>query len=212
MLERCLEALARQSVLADEIVVVDNGSSDLTPEVARWWNVVYCREDEPGIPAAASRGYDETSGDIIARLDADSVPPNDWVARIREAFEQHTDIVAVTGPGRFDSLPRPISRALDLSYMEAYFAVFGHLLGRPPLFGSNFAMRRTAWSEARDRVHRHDASVHDDLDLSFAIPRGATVRRDPDLSVSVSSRPFADPIAFVRRVWRGIHTVAVNRT
>jgi glycosyltransferase involved in cell wall biosynthesis len=210
-LERCLAALERQSDPPDEIVIVDNRSSDRTQAVAASHDVVYVREGQLGIPAAASAGYDAASGDIIARLDADSVPPEDWVHRLRSALVADPTLTAVTGPGVFDSLPALARRFVDVAYMRAYFAVFGGIIGRPPLFGSNFAMVRPAWAAARDRVHRHDPKVHDDLDLSFNLDPQTHVLLDRDLRVRVSARPFAHPLGFVWRAWRGIHTVLVNR-
>lgn len=209
MLERCLEALWLQTRRPDEIVVVDNGSTDATPEVARWWAAVYLHEAERGISAAASAGYDAATGDIIARLDADSVPPFDWTERVRAAFADET-LDALTGPGTF-ALPPLVERLVAVLYMRAYFVVFGRILGHPPLFGSNFAMRRHVWLAARPRVHRHDREVHDDLDLSFGIPVGTRVRLDDSLQVRVSARPFTDPAAFLRRIARGMHTLNVHR-
>jgi glycosyltransferase involved in cell wall biosynthesis len=209
-LERCLEALWEQTDRPDEIVVVDNGSTGLTRTVAGWWNTVYVYEARPGIAAAAAAGYDAATGDIIARVDADSVPPPDWVHGVRTRLEDRT-IDAVTGPGSFASLPELLRRIADVTYMQAYFSLFGRLVGRTPLFGSNFAMRRTAWLDARGRTHRGDRRVHDDLDLSFGLPAGSTVVLDRSLSLEISARPFADPAAFARRVWRGAYTVGVNR-
>ncbi len=209
MLERCLRSLHRQTRMADEIVVIDNGSTDATREVARRWGTVYRFEAERGIAAAASAGYDAAGGEIIARLDADSVPPPDWVARISAAFADGT-LGALTGPGTF-ALPPVVERIVGALYMRAYFAVFGRILGRPPLFGSNFAIRREVWMAARPRVHRHDGEVHDDLDLSFGIPAGTRVLLDRSLRVRVSARPFTDPIAFLRRIRRAMHTLRVHR-
>jgi glycosyltransferase involved in cell wall biosynthesis len=210
-LERCLERLQRQTEPPFEIVVVDNGSSDLTPVVAAWWGARCIGEREPGIPAASSAGYDAARGDIIARLDADSEPPPDWLHRVRRAFEDDPELTAVTGPGTFDSAPPVLQGLIGLGYMRAYFAVFGDILHRVPLFGSNFAMRRDAWIVAREGVHRHDARVHDDLDLSCNLDPASRVRYEPTLTVHVSSRPFANPFAFVWRAWRGVHTLLVNR-
>jgi len=209
-LERCLEALHRQTRRPDEIVVVDNGSADLSATVAGWWGARCIRQDRVGIAPAASAGYDAATGDILARLDADSVPPADWVSRILAAWESDPGLDALTGPGSFPSLPAPLAGAADVLYMRAYFDVFGHRLGRPPLFGSNFAMTREAWRSARERVHRDDPEVHDDLDLSFALAPGSRVLLDRTLRVAISARPFADPRAFGRRVMRGMHTLRLQ--
>lgn len=211
MLERCLEALAQQTTAPHEIIVVDNDSSDLTPTVAAWWGARCVFEAQHGIPAAASAGYDAAEGDVIARLDADSVPGREWVERIGAVFADDRDLAAVTGPGSFPSLPRPLRTLADVVYMQAYFGIFAAAIGQVPVFGSNFAMTRAAWRDARDATHREDAEVHDDLDLSFRLPRDGAVRVERDLHVDISARPFGDPSAFARRVGRGFHTVYVNR-
>jgi glycosyltransferase involved in cell wall biosynthesis len=210
-LERCLDALERQSVAPDDVVVVDNGSSDRTPDVARRRGVRLIAEPVLGIPPAASAGYDAATGEIIARVDADSVPPPDWVARIHAAWDADPRLDAITGPGRLDSVPRALRPIATLLYMRSYFAIFVVLLGRPPLFGSDFAMTRAAWASARPRVHRTDPRVHDDLDLSFALPRGSRVRYEPALAMHVSSRPLQTPLGMAVRIARGFRTIAVNR-
>lgn len=87
-LRRCLAALAAQTRAPREVVVVDNGSTDASRRVARRYGARLVRERRPGIPAAASRGYDAARGRVIARLDADSVPPRDWVARRRRVWRR----------------------------------------------------------------------------------------------------------------------------
>lgn len=211
MLERCFQALWLQTRRPDRVVVVDNGDDELTRLIASRWDAVFLRERQPGIPAASAAGYDVVEGDLIARLDADSVPPRRWVETVLAAFAAHPELDAITGPGDFVELPRPARMLADRLYMDAYFRLFGAVAGHPPLFGSNFAMRIQLWRECRDRVHRMDAGVHDDLDLSLCAPVGSRIRRDPALRVEVSARPFADPVAFLRRIRRGLHTVVVNR-
>ena len=85
-LAACLQALAAQSRPADEIVVVDNASRDDSAAVARaaGARVVFC--GEPGIPVAAATGYDAARGDLVLRLDADSLPGSGWVASMVDAL------------------------------------------------------------------------------------------------------------------------------
>jgi len=206
-LRRCLAALAAQTRAPREVVVVDNGSTDASRRVARRYGARLVRERRPGIPAAASRGYDAARGRVIARLDADSVPPRDWVARIDRAFARDRSLAALTGPGVFPALPRPLQVVAGIGYMRAYFRLFGLLLGQPPVFGSNLALRRRVWRRLRRRVHRDDRRVHDDLDLGIHLA-GMPVRLDPDLRVAVSARPLRSPVGMVRRVGMALWTLA----
>ena len=168
------------------------------------------REEETGIAAAASTGYDAACGDLILRLDADSVPPRDWIARMVAPFAADPLLAALSGPGVFSGLPRPVAGLATRSYMGIYFRLIGALIGRPPLFGSNLALRRTAWAEVSAEVHRHDGRVHDDLDLTLHLaPRFRTVHQ-PSLVVPVSARPLAHPFGMLERARRAAHTLRLH--
>jgi glycosyltransferase involved in cell wall biosynthesis len=112
VLERCLRALARQELAPIEVVVVDNGSSDDSVDVARRHGAIVLHEPQPGIAAAASRGYDAARGELILRLDADSTPPADWTARMSAAFTADPGLDALTGPGEFVAVPARLRRPL----------------------------------------------------------------------------------------------------
>ena len=209
-LARCLRALAAQTVQPDEVVVVDNGSTDDTAEVARRAGAKVVVEDEQGIGAAASRGYDAATGDLILRLDTDSVPSPVWIARIVEAFEADAGLGALSGPGAFLGLPWPLGRLATALYMGIYFTVLGAIIGRAPLFGSNLAMRRTAWQAVSAEVHRHDTGVHDDLDLSLHLAPRFPTRLERSLVVRMSARPLASASGMLERLQRAIHTMRLH--
>lgn len=81
-LDRCLRAVERQTHPPDEIVVVDNASTDgLVAVLARHPGVRCVREPVRGVAVAAATGYDAARGDLILRCDADSVPAATWVER-----------------------------------------------------------------------------------------------------------------------------------
>lgn len=204
-LERLLASVAAQSVAPDEIVIVDNGGNgDLGPLAARYG----CRvvpEPVVGIPAAASTGLDAASGDLLARVDADTVLPPDWVRDARERFADPA-VEAVTGWAWLPSAPSLASRLLITAYLGGYTVLAGVALGHRPLWGSSALLRRELWLAVRDDVCRHDQRVHDDLDLSIHLPPGTRVLRDRRLSVGVSTRPFRDPGKLWRSASMGVHT------
>jgi len=110
-LRKCLLALQKQERPADRIIVVDNGSTDESAAVAREAGVELIDEPLVGIWPAAARGYDAAlpTSDIIARLDADSRPHPDWLARIESAFNSDAALGVLTGGAEFYGAGRVIS-------------------------------------------------------------------------------------------------------
>jgi hypothetical protein len=211
MLERLLVALDRQRRAPDEIVIVDNGSDDDSARVATRRGTTVVTEPLVGIAAAAARGYDEATGDLILRLDADSVPPADWIARIVTRFAEDAELDALTGPGEFTAVPAVIRRPLTGWYWHIYFESLRRRIGGTPLFGSNLVMRSAAWRDVRPSVHRTDPAVHDDLDLSIHLLRtGHRLEMDPALRVAVSARPLVHPFGMLHRARRAAHTLALH--
>ena len=208
-LARCLGALARQIVPADEVIVVDNGSTDASADVARAFGARLVPCERPGIPAASAAGYDAADGDVILRLDADCVPDASWTRAMADAFAARPDVAAFSGSARFIDGPRLLRRPLATLYLGAYAAVMIPTLGHLPLFGSNMGLRRAAWRGIRSSVHR-DADLHDDMDLSFHLGERGRIRHLSGARMGISMRPFAPGQAFGRRAARGLRTVLVH--
>ncbi|WIB77825.1 glycosyltransferase family 2 protein [Curtobacterium sp. MCPF17_002] len=208
-LRRCLDALAAQSVIPDEVIVVDNGSRDDSAEVASAAGAIVLTERVRGIARASARGYDRASGDVIVRLDADSVPPPGWIADALRLLAD-PEVVAVTGPGRPREGGPVVHRVWNAVYMRPYFVLMWAALGRPPLFGSAMAMRRETWLVIRSRANRDDAEVHDDVDLSMQLDPGWRVVADRALTVQVSARPLSSLSSALTRTRRAFHTFRVN--
>jgi glycosyltransferase involved in cell wall biosynthesis len=209
-LEHCLAALAIQSRPADEIIVVDNGCTDDSMDVARRYGARIVSEARPGITAASSAGFDAASGPIIARCDADSHVPPDWIARIEETFHKRPDAIAVTGPANFYRLPRVRNALARTVYLTSYFVSMRILLGNNVLFGSNCAVRADAWRAVSASVPRTDPEIHDDMDLSYRLPARATVLHDRSMVVGISARPLRSMAAIRQRLGRALHTFSLH--
>lgn len=112
LLERTLASLAAQEGLrsAVEVVVVDDGSTDGTAEVAaRYPGVVLLRQDNAGPAAARNRGWSAARGRVIAFTDDDTVPDPRWLADMADAFAADPSLDAAGGtvrPLRLSSLTR----------------------------------------------------------------------------------------------------------
>lgn len=207
LLARCLDALSAQTRRADEIIVVDNASSDDSAAVALAAGALVLHSAEPGIPATSARGYDAATGDLILRLDADCVPPSDWIAELEVSFTERPEIDAFTGAARFVDGPRAFRSSGSAAYLFAYLAATAPALGHLPLFGSNLAMRRSAWLAVSAEVHRDDPDIHDDLDLAFHLGEHHRLGYLAMPVMGISSRPFHSASKFRRRTYRGFRTV-----
>lgn len=199
LLRDCLVALAAQSRPADEIIVVDNGSTDDTAAVALAGGARVIYEPERGIFAATSAGFDAATGTILARLDADSRPLPDWVERIEQVLAGHDGLTAITGPGDFygaGAVTRALGRGI---YIGGMFWFTTLVLGHPMIFGSNYAMPVAIWRRIGPKAHRV-TTIHDDLDLSYQFDPDMNVVYDRQLRVLISARPFASLRSLSRRV------------
>lgn len=210
MLAACLAALEGQTRPADEIIVIDNSSSDNTASVCEAAGVRRILVDLPGVAASAAAGFDAAGSGIIARLDADSRPPADWLQRVEAILEGTGPLSAVTGPGVFYGASRLVCWLGRHLYLGGFFWAVGLLMGHPPVFGSNFAVRSEVWDRIRGAVIRDNPLVHDDFDISYHLRPDMKVTYDPTLSVGVSARPFASFAAVRSRMAKTAETFRVE--
>jgi hypothetical protein len=80
------EVLARIPSFVDEVIVVDNNSTDRTAEVARSRGAVVLHEEVRGYGRAYKTGLRQSRGDIIVTLDGDHSYPPDAISYLLEAF------------------------------------------------------------------------------------------------------------------------------
>ena len=115
ILKLCLSFLQKQSVLPKEIIVVDNQSSDDTPEVIQSYikkiPICYLKEKKIGPSFARNTGITKAEGKIIALLDSDCLPCKNWLKSIWDFYQSHRDVIL---QGNWINKPIKKSLASDL--------------------------------------------------------------------------------------------------
>lgn len=199
-LKDCLAALKEQSLKPLEIIVVDNNSTDQSVAIARTFKeVTVIKEKKQGMIYARNRGFNYARGDILARIDADTIVPGDWVEKIASYFQDNLFVSGVTGYGQ--TRVGITNKYLSKAWSYAYFSYCKAYFGVNVLWGANMALTRSAWQEIKNLTHNgnYSGDIHEDQDLSLAlISTGRHIAIYPELEVSVD---FGDSQYF-DKIWR----------
>lgn len=187
----CLEALTRQSRPPDEVVVVDNASTDGTAQVAsgfrgRLPGLRVVTEGRLGEAVARNRSLEEATGDVLAFTDADCVPRADWLDRAVRALRQRPDCGVVAGRVVGHQPRRLTERYLSVTAFptpRAPTVVEGVGLPPPTFYTANLVIRRGAL----ERAGAFDPALVTgcDVDLCMRLLRaGCRILYDPGLVVA----------------------------
>ena len=194
LLAGCLHSLRAQTRPPDEILVIDNASTDDTGAVARAVpGVRLIGEPSKGLVVARETARLATQADIVAYIDADCRAPITWLERVEAQFSRAGAPIAVTGPYRFydwDRTGRALVRAYDLLVAPATHALVHHAFGAGAiLYGGNFAVR----SEALTRIGGFDRRIEfhgEDTNLGRRLTAIGRVALCPECWVWTSARRY----------------------
>lgn len=133
-IEECLQSIRRQDVPV-ELILIDNGSIDRTPEIAaEYCDKVYVK---PEYTLAQMRdfGAREASGDIIVTTDADCIAPPGWLTKLTKSFKDPKVIAVGSG-----------FRPVNVNPLSRFYCWISPIMQRIGLFqGANMAYRREAY-------------------------------------------------------------------
>lgn len=187
-LKNCLDSVSKQTRLPEEVIVVDNNSTDRTRLIAESYPFVrVVAEKQQGIVYARNAGFNAARHQLIGRIDADSVLPADWTERVMDFYSQPGRAsTSLTGGGRYYNVPFPrlSTWVLDLLAFRVNRLVLGHHF----LFGSNMVIPKSVWRDIRgDVCIRND--IHEDIDIAIhAAEQGSPLVYDRTLLVGVKLR------------------------
>lgn len=203
-----------------ELIVVDNGSTDLTAALLSEWRdrlpLRTMREPRRGLSHARNRALAEARGQHIIFLDDDVMVRPGWLGAYRQAFADHPDAAIFGGPiqARFLGTP-PAWIAELLPQLEAAFAI--RELGAEPFlldvdhlpFGANMAFRTDAvrsqqFDTALGRAGRGMKAGEESALMGRLLARGETGWWVPGAGVEHLMPSARQTPGYLRRFYRGL--------
>ena len=205
-LRRCIRSIKENvsSRATVEIIVVDNGSSDDSVEVARAEDATVLQLPQTRLGELRNGGAAAAHGDVLAFVDADNEIAPDWVQSALEALAANHKVGAVGAPY---SAPAPGTWVQQL-----YDRLRPHPSGRIDvdwLWSGNMAISRSAF----EAVGGFDTALEtcEDVDLCRKLrARGYAVLADSRLENVHHGDPKTLRHVFLGELWRGRDNVRVS--
>ncbi len=151
----CLQSVVdevERSGCKAEIILVNNASTDRTGEIARSFpGVTVVDEEKKGLVHARKAGFDASTAELVANIDADTQLPRGWISTVLDNFSRHPELVALSGPYIYHDMALHNRILVRIFYYGAYLL---YLLNRfvfrvgSMIQGGNFVLRRSAWEKA----------------------------------------------------------------
>ncbi|EKE15471.1 MAG: glycosyltransferase [uncultured bacterium] len=195
LIKNCLDSLIMQDVKADEIIIVDNNCTDNTINIVRKYsNIRIIKEKKQGMIPSRNTGFNNAKYEIIAKCDADTVLPVDWIKNIKYNFSRDVSIVGISMPIRLSEIP-----LIDQSIVFFYIYLFipRLMIGFYPFLGPSYAIRKTIWNKIKNIICTDEKKVHEDIDLCLHIKKYGKIYHDGKTIVDSSARRIINnPLSF----------------
>lgn len=199
-LERALASLVEQSKPPDEVVVVDDGSTDRTAAIARDHGATVVAQEQQGPAAARNRGVEAAKAEYVAFLDAD-----DWFApaklqrMVGHLNELHANCVASDA---FVVRGERVTRRRNHGNRVPPILTHEQLLAANPIACSAVVVRRSAFLDAGGFDRNPELFQTEDYDLWLRLAHREPIAYLAQPLTYCRSWPLA--LADSRRFLRGV--------
>ncbi len=198
-LARCLQALARQERLPDDVIVTVRDADEPSRRFLAGCSGLpfplrVLEMAAPGLVAGRNAALEACRTEILAFLDDDTAPHPDWARRVADHFEADPTLGGLGGKDRLHDGTRFNEGRADRVGQVQWFGrvIADHHLGhggpRPVdmLKGANMSFRAAAFADVRfdTRLRGSGAQPNEDLAFSLAVRRAHwALRYDPAVVV-----------------------------
>jgi glycosyltransferase involved in cell wall biosynthesis len=211
LLTRSLTAIRTEIIRAGqvigedaEIIVVNNASTDRTREVAEAVpGVVVVDEPRKGLVQARWRGFEASSGALIANIDADTIIPPGWLTEVMRQFARSETLVGLSGPYVYYGVKRRVNLVVGAYYRMAYSVyLFNRFILNvgSMLQGGNFIVKREAMLKLGEPSERF-SFYGEDTDMARRLSKVGGVKFTFRLPAQSSGR---------RLVGEGVFTIGLR--
>lgn len=213
-----IESILAQTFGDFEFVLVDDGSTDGSTEILREYvrndpRIVLLERERAGLTSALNRGLDSTTGEFVARMDADDISLPERLDLQVKFLRKTPEVVAVGGQAI--AIDEDGDCIRELIKLVRHEEIDGRLLGRSPLARGSLihpsvTMRRSAVFQVGK--YRPEFEPAEDRDLWLRLAEIGKLANIPDLVLkyrihnrSVSHVRSAEQHAAAMRVIRAAH-------
>lgn len=182
-LEECLRAAFASSYGVYEVVVVDDASSDGSPEIMRRYPCRVLRlHEQAGVSRARNLGAEHSKGEVILFIDSDCLLQENSLAIVNESFDAGAKVLG----GSYT--PIPWDKHSFFSTFQSVFVNYHETVGEPDYVAAHcMAIDKALFQEIggfiEDSYIGFEAGV-EDVELSHRLRRaGYELRMRPDLLV-----------------------------
>ena len=183
-ISNCLDSIMKQDCTEEyEVIVVDDGSTDSTPNiVSEYKNVRLIRQKNSGPASARNEGASRAKGDIILYTDSDCFTEYNWISEMLKPFNENHEVAGVKGA--YKTNQREITaRFVQLEYEDKYrYMLKDKYIDFMDTYSAGF--KKKVFIEMKGYDTEFPVACAEDVELSYRLSnRGFKMVFNPDAIV-----------------------------